>query len=78
MLRGITTCLPWREKDDQMTKESQAKLTFTLFMIAAVLAFAAALIGYVASGEVRISLIAAGVFLVVFGFGTKGRMTPSK
>ncbi len=61
-----------------MTKESQAKLTLTLFIIAAVLAFAAALIGYMRSGEVRISLIAAGVFLVVFGFGAKSRMRPSK
>ena len=61
-----------------MTKESQGKLAFVLFMIAAALALAAALIGYVSSGEFRISLIAAGVFLVVLGFGARGRMTPSQ
>jgi len=61
-----------------MTKESQARLTLTLFLIAAALAFAAALIRYVSSGEVRISLVAAGVFLVVLAFGAKSRMTPSK
>ncbi len=61
-----------------MTKESQVRLAFTLFMIAAVLAFAAALIEYVSNGEVRISLIAAGVFLVVFGFGARSRMLPAK
>ncbi len=61
-----------------MTKESQVRLAFTLFMIAAVLAFAAALIEYVSNGEVRISLIAAGVFLVVFGFGARSRMMPGK
>ena len=57
-----------------MTKEGYAKLTLSLSIIAALLAFSAALIGYLTSGEVKIALIAAGIFLLAFGFGAKSRM----
>ncbi|MDX6696409.1 MAG: hypothetical protein QOF02_4012 [Blastocatellia bacterium] len=61
-----------------MTKEGSAKLTFVLSIIAAVLAFSAALIAYVRKGDVNISLVAAGVFLLAFGFGARSRMTQGK
>ena len=57
-----------------MTKEGYAKLTFILSIIAALLAFSAALIGYLTRGDIMISLIAAGIFLLAFGFGAKSRM----
>lgn len=61
-----------------MTKENYATLTLVLSLIAAVLALSAALIEYVRSGEVRFSLIAAGVFLLAFGFGARSRIMPRK
>lgn len=61
-----------------MTKQGYANLTLILAIIAAVLALSAALIRYIANGEVRFSLIAAGLFLLAFGFGAKSRIMPSK
>jgi hypothetical protein len=54
-----------------MTKEGYAKLTWILSIVAAVLALSAALIEYVRQGEVNIALIAAGLFLLAFGFGAR-------
>ena len=57
-----------------MTKEGYAKLTLILSVVAAALALAAALIEYVRQGEVNVALIAAGLFLLAFGFGAKSRI----
>jgi len=57
-----------------MTKEGYAKLTWILSMVAAVLALSAALIEYVRQGEMDVGLIAAGLFLLAFGFGAKSRI----
>jgi small-conductance mechanosensitive channel len=57
-----------------MTKEGYAKLTWILSIVAAVLALSAALIEYVRQGEVSIALIAAGLFLLAFGFGARNRI----
>jgi len=57
-----------------MTKEGYAKLTWILSIVAAVLALSAALIEYTRQGEVNVGLIAAGLFLLAFGFGAKSRM----
>lgn len=57
-----------------MTKESYAKLTLILSIIAAALALTAALIEYTRQGEVNLALIAAGIFLLAFGFGAKSRI----
>ena len=57
-----------------MTKEGYAKLTLILSVIAAALALAATLIDYSRQGEVNIALIAAGLFLLAFGFGAKSRI----
>ncbi len=62
----------------EMQKEGYARLTFILAVIAAVLALAAALVGYVRQGEVKVSLIAAGVLLLAFGIGAKSRMGANK
>ncbi len=52
---------------------TNAKLTFILSIVAAVLALAAALIEYVRQGEVNLALIG-GLFLLAFGFGAKSRI----
>lgn len=57
-----------------MTKEGYAKLTFILSIVAAALALVAALIEYLRQGEVNIALLAAGLFLLAFGFGAKSRI----
>lgn len=59
-----------------MTKEGYAKLTMILSFVAAALALAAALIEYARQGELNVGLIAAGVFLLAFGFGAKSRIAP--
>lgn len=64
--------------EDQMSKENYANWTLILSAIAAVLALSAALIGYLRHGEVRISLIAAGIFLLAFGLGARSRMGPAR
>lgn len=61
-----------------MQKESYAKLTLVLSLIAAALALSAALIEYVRQSKVNVGLIAAGIFLVAFGFGAKSRIAQSK
>ena len=60
-----------------MTREGSGGLTLALSIIAAVLALAAAVVEYVRRGEVRVSLIAAGIFLLAFGFGARRRLKPS-
>ena len=57
-----------------MTKEGYAKLTWILSIVAAVLALSAALIEYVRQCEVNVGLIAAGLFLLAFGFGARSRI----
>ena len=57
-----------------MRKEGYAKLTWILSIVAAVLALSAALIEYVRQGEVNVALIAAGLFLLAFGFGARSRI----
>ena len=61
-----------------MTKEAYATLTLILAIIAAGLALGAALVEYLARGEVKISLIAAGVFLLAFGFGARSSIARQK
>ena len=53
--------------------KSDGKLTVALAITAAALSFAAALIRYVGTGEVRLSLIAAGLFLIAFGLAVRRR-----
>ena len=60
-----------------MTKAEAARLTMILSFVAAALALAAALIEYTRRGEVNIGLVAAGIFLVAFGLGAKGRIARS-
>ncbi|MBA2527805.1 MAG: hypothetical protein H0V18_18795 [Pyrinomonadaceae bacterium] len=57
-----------------MTKEGYANLTLILSIVAAGLALSAAVIEYVRRGDVRIALIAAGIFLLALGFGAKSRV----
>lgn len=57
-----------------MTKEGYARWTWILSVVAAALALCAALIEYVRQGEVNVALIAAGLFLLAFGFGAKSRI----
>ena len=57
-----------------MTRQDSARLTFILSIVAAALALGAALIEYSRQGEVNIGLIAAGLFLLAFGFGAKSRI----
>jgi len=52
-----------------MTKSGYARLTFALSIVSATLALSAALIHYLKFDELKVSLIAAGVFLLAFGFG---------
>ena len=58
-----------------MTKESSARLTLILSLVAAALALSAALVGYVRRGDVNLSLIAGGLILVGFGLGARSRIT---
>jgi hypothetical protein len=52
---------------------TKSNLTFVLALTAAGLAFAALLITYLRGGQMRFGLIAAGVFLIVFGIGARRR-----
>jgi hypothetical protein len=61
-----------------MMKEGSARLTFILSIIAALLALSAALIEYLRKGEVKIYLIAAGIFLLAFGFGARSRLASNR
>ena len=51
-------------------------MTLVLSLVAAALALSAALVGYIRRGDVNISLIAAGLFLVAFGIGARSRIKP--
>lgn len=57
-----------------MRKEN-ARLTFVLWLVAAALSFAAALIGYIRQREISLSLIAAGCFLLAFGLSAARQIT---
>ena len=57
-----------------MTNEGYAKLTLILSIVAAALAFSAALLEYLLHGGVKISLIASGLFLLAFGFSARSRI----
>jgi vacuolar-type H+-ATPase subunit I/STV1 len=61
-----------------MKTEDYARLTFILSLIAAALALSAALVGYVRKGELKISLVAAGVFLLALGFSARSRAASNK
>jgi hypothetical protein len=61
-----------------MKKEGYANLTLVLSIIAAVLALSGALIEYVRKGNVNVTLIAAGLFILVFGIGARSRMMPGR
>jgi hypothetical protein len=61
-----------------MTKAGYAKLTLILSLIAAALAISAALITYSTTGEVKLTLIAAGIFILALGFGAWGRNKADK
>lgn len=59
-----------------MTREGTARLTMVLATTAALLAFAAAAITYSDTGEVKWTLIAAGLFILTFGISTRSRTKP--
>ncbi len=61
-----------------MTQANYARLTLILAVVAALLAFSAAVIRYQADGEIRWSLIAAAAFILAFGFGAKARIGPKE
>lgn len=54
-----------------------SRLTLILSIIAAALAIGAAVVRYTRDGEIRWSLIAAGVFILAFGIGARNRL-PSR
>jgi hypothetical protein len=58
-------------------RNDSATWTLILSIIAAALALAAALVPYFTDGEIRWSLVAAGVFLLAFGFGARNRISSS-
>jgi hypothetical protein len=60
-----------------MTTRGYANLTLILSLVAAALALSAAVIDYARRGEVKVSLIAAGIFILAIGFGawSRGRAT---
>jgi lipopolysaccharide export LptBFGC system permease protein LptF len=57
-----------------MAKEGYSKLALILSLIAAALAFSAAAIEYSRQGEVKLGLIAGGLFLLALGFSAKSRI----
>ena len=61
-----------------MTKSGYTKLTFILSLIAAALALSAALVTYFTTGAVKLTLIAAGIFILAFGYGAWSRNAPEK
>jgi hypothetical protein len=56
-----------------LNKASRIRLTAFLWLTAAALAFAAAVVTYTRSGEIRVALLAAAVFLAAMGFGVLRR-----
>ena len=61
-----------------MSKEGSANLILVFSIISFVLALTAAVVGYVQQGEVRISTIAAGVFILALGIGARSRIMARK
>ena len=57
-----------------MRKEGYAKLTLFLSLAAAALAISAAAVEYARRGNVNAALVAAGLFLVAFGFVARARI----
>ena len=56
-----------------MDKTARIRLTAILWLAAAALAFAAAVVTYTRSGEIRFTLLAATLFLAAMGFGVLRR-----
>ena len=56
-----------------MDKTARIRLTAILWLAAAALAFAAAVVTYTRSGEIRVALLAATLFLAAMGFGVLRR-----
>jgi hypothetical protein len=63
-------------KEILMKKEGYANLTLVLSIVAAALALTGALVEYLRKGEVKVTLIAAGVFILIFGLGARSRLMP--
>ncbi len=66
------------QKEIYMSKEGSANLILVFSIISFVLALTAAVVGYVQQGEVRISTIAAGVFILAVGIGARSRIMARK
>jgi predicted membrane-bound mannosyltransferase len=56
-----------------MASASQTRTMGILWLAAAALAFGAAVVTYSRSGEIRIALLAAAIFLAAMGFGVLRR-----
>ena len=56
-----------------MDSDRAFKLTFVLSIVAATLALAAVLVRYINHGEIKISLIAAAMFVLAFGLTARSR-----
>lgn len=56
-----------------MTEQRSGNLVMALWLIAAVLALAAAAVRYFVHGEVMWYLLGAGLFCAVMGFGARSR-----
>jgi hypothetical protein len=56
-----------------LDKAARIRLTALLWLAAAALAFGAAVLTYTRSGEIRVALLAAAIFLAAMGFGVLRR-----
>jgi hypothetical protein len=56
-----------------LDKRSKIRLAAGLWLTAAALAFAAAVVSYTRRGEIKVVLLAAAVFLAAMGFGVLRR-----
>jgi hypothetical protein len=56
-----------------LDKKSRIRLAAGLWLTAAALAFAAAVVTYTRRGEIKVELLAAAVFLAAMGFGVLRR-----
>lgn len=56
-----------------MDKTARIRLTGILWLAAAALAFVAAVVTYTESGEIKVVLLAAALFLAAMGFGVLRR-----
>lgn len=61
-----------------MASASQTRTMGFLWLAAAALAFAAAVVTYTRTGELRIALLAAAIFLAAMGFGVLRRARRSE